>query len=101
MNMFVIVSTYRAKAGEEDAIIALHEEWQRSQNANTMLYHSWELLRRVDAPHEFISIAQFTDEQAAQIARKALEQDVWYGRLVSLIEDGSTQIHCTVVWHLY
>jgi hypothetical protein len=29
--MFVTVSTYRAKAGEEDAIIALHEDWQRNQ----------------------------------------------------------------------
>ena len=29
--MFVIVSSYRAKVGEEDAIIALHEDWQRSQ----------------------------------------------------------------------
>jgi len=27
--MFVTVSTYKAKAGEEDAIIALHEDWQK------------------------------------------------------------------------
>ena len=35
-QIFVIVSTYRAKAGEEDAIIALHEDWQRKQG-NTEL----------------------------------------------------------------
>ena len=30
-EMFAIVSPYRAKIGEEDAIIALHEDWQRNQ----------------------------------------------------------------------
>jgi len=34
-EMFVTVSTYRAKAGEEDAVIALHEDWQRNQQART------------------------------------------------------------------
>ena len=99
--MFVIVSTYRARAGEEDAIIALHEEWQRSQNLNAKFYHSWELLRKVDAPREFISIAQFTNEQQAQVATKALEKDAWYDRLVSLIEEGPAQAQCTVAWHLH
>jgi hypothetical protein len=99
--MLVIVSTYRARTGEEDAIIALHEEWQRSQNANTALYHSWVLLRKIDAPREFISIAQFADERQAQVATKALEKDAWYGRLVSLIEVGPAQTQCTIALHLY
>ena len=99
--MFVIVSTYRARAGEEDAIIALHEEWQRSQNTNAALYHSWELLWKIDALREFISVAQFADEQQAQIAIKALAKDAWYGRLVSLTEGGPTQTQCTVAWHLH
>jgi len=30
--MFVIVSTYRAKVGEDDAIIALHEDLQCNQD---------------------------------------------------------------------
>jgi len=98
--MFVIISTYRAKLGEEDAIIALHEEWQRSQNLNTKLYHTWELLRKVDVPHEFISIAQFANEEQARVATKNLEKDAWYGRLVSLIEEGPGQMNCTVAWHL-
>jgi heme-degrading monooxygenase HmoA len=101
MNMFVIVSTYRARAGEEDAIIALHEEWQRSQNVNAALYRSWELLRKIDAPREFISVAQFADEQQAQVATKALEKDAWYGRLVSLVEEGPAQTQCTIAWHLH
>lgn len=97
--MFVIVSTYRARAGEEDAIIALHEEWQRCQNLNSVLYHSWALLRKIDEPREFISIAQFTNEQQAQAATKALEKDAWYDRLVSLTEMGSVQAQYTTAWH--
>jgi hypothetical protein len=97
--MFVIITTYRARAGEEDAIIALHEDWQRSQNLNTALYHSWELLRKIDTPREFISIAQFADEQQAQVATKALEKDAWYDRLVSLTEEGPVQTQYTVIWH--
>jgi hypothetical protein len=41
---FVIVSTYRAKPGEEDAIIALHEDWQRRRAG---AHISWELLRKI------------------------------------------------------
>ena len=38
--MFVIVSSYRAKVGEEDAIIALHEDWQRNRGKRTQsIFH--------------------------------------------------------------
>jgi hypothetical protein len=30
-TVFVTVFTYRAKAGEEDAVVALHEDWQRTR----------------------------------------------------------------------
>ena len=43
--MFVTVSMYRAKAGEEDAIIALHEDWQRTLQSKARGYLSGELLR--------------------------------------------------------
>ncbi len=45
--MFVTMSTYKAKAGEEDAIIALHEDWQRHQQSRAKGYLSGELLRNV------------------------------------------------------
>ncbi len=32
--MFMIVSTYLVKVGEEDAIIALHEDWQRNHDVS-------------------------------------------------------------------
>jgi heme-degrading monooxygenase HmoA len=86
-QIFVIVSTYRAKAGEEDAIIALHEDWQRKQGFKARVYLSWELLRNTEAPSEFIVIAYFESEELARAMVDDLNQDAWYLRLVSLVEE--------------
>jgi hypothetical protein len=98
--MFVIVSTYRAKVGEEDAIIALHEDWQRTQGLKAKAYISWELFRKVNSPREFIAIAHFSSEDLAKAAQSDLEQDAWYGRLVSLIEEGPIHTNCIREWQL-
>jgi len=98
--MFVIVSTYRAKVGEEDAIIALHEDWERTWGPKAKVYLSWELLRKDDAPLEFITIASFKSKELAQAATGDLEQDAWYGRLMSLIEEGPVHTDCTSEWQL-
>jgi hypothetical protein len=98
--MFVIVSTYLAKVGEEDAIIALHEDWQRTQGLKVNAYISWELLRKVNAPREFIAIVHFSSEELAKAAESDLEQDAWYGRLVSLIEEGPIHTDYISEWQL-
>jgi len=98
--MFIIVSTYRAKVGEEDAIIALHEDWQRSRGLKAKVCLSWELLRKVGAPSEFITIARYASEELAQAAAGDLELDAWYDRLMSLIDEGPIKIGCTSEWRL-
>ena len=98
--MFVIVSTYRARAGEEDAIIALHEHWERNQGPKAQAYISWELLRKDEAPREFITITYFKSKELAQAAASDLEQDAWYDRLMSLIEEGPVHTDCTSEWQL-
>ncbi len=98
--MFVIVATYRAKPGEEDAIIALHEDKMHTQAVEANRYHSWQLLRKMNEPREFISIAQFADERMAQEAMQGLQKDEWYGRLVSFMEENTSSIHYTVAWSL-
>ena len=100
VEMFVIVSTYRAKFGEEDAIIALHEDWKRSQGIKAKDYLSWQLFRNIQAPRDFIAIAQFENEEKARTATNDLKRDAWYYRLVSLTEGGPVQIDCTRVWQL-
>ena len=96
--MFVVVSTYRAKASAEDAVIALHEDWQHNQGIKARNNFSWELLRNIDAPREFISIAHFASKELAQAAAELLKQDAWYGRLVSLLEEEPRWTDCRRVW---
>jgi hypothetical protein len=99
-DMFVIVSTYRAKIGEEDAIIALHEDWQRNQGLKAKDYLLWQLLRNIQEPRDFIAIAQFENEEKARAATNDLKRDAWYDRLVSLTEGGILQTDYTRVWQL-
>src|SRR4249919_2499414 len=81
-QLFVIVSIYRAKPGEEDAIIALHEGWQRKHGFQAKVYLSSELLRNIEAPREFITISHFESEELARAMANDLNQDAWYFRLV-------------------
>src|SRR5438046_5000458 len=85
-NMFVTVSIYRAKAGEEDAVIALHEDWQRNQQAKAQGYLSGELLRNIKTPREFVAIMRFENHAFAQALANDPEQKAWYRRVVSLTE---------------
>ena len=96
--MFVTVSLYRAKAGEEDAIIALHEDWQRHQQLQARGYLSGELLRNVDASRQFLAIMRFQSEEAAQALANDPERVTWYRRLVSLAEGISIRTEYTSEW---
>jgi heme-degrading monooxygenase HmoA len=84
--MFVIVSTYKARVGEEDAIIALHEDWQRTQHVRTRGYLSGELLRSVSDAGQFIAILRFVSQESARALANDPERKAWHQRLVSLIE---------------
>ena len=97
-DMFVTVSTYKAKADEEDAIIALHEDWQRHQQPNAGGYLSGELLRNVRASREFIAIMRFESQEAAQVLANDPEQEAWYRRVVSLMEHMPTRTEYTSEW---
>jgi heme-degrading monooxygenase HmoA len=98
--MFVTMSTYRVKAGEEDAIIALHEDWQRNHQHHAKGYHSGELLRNVNDPAEFIAIMRFESLELMQALRNNPEQQSWYQRLVSLTEHLPMPTEYTREWPL-
>ncbi len=97
-EMFVTVSIYRAKAGEEDAVIALHEDWQRNQQARAQGYLSGELLRNTQAPREFVPIMRFENRVFAQTLANDPERNAWYRRLVSLIENVPVLTEYTREW---
>src|SRR5258707_3533668 len=86
-EMFVTLSAYRARTGEEDAIIALHEDWQRNQQPRARGYLSGELLRNVEDAPEFIAIMRFESQEFARALAKDPEQDTWYQTVVSVTEN--------------
>jgi heme-degrading monooxygenase HmoA len=97
-EMFVTVSTYRARPGEEDAIIAIYENWQRDQQLRTRGCLSGELLRNVEDPHQFIAIMRFENRESAHALANDPEQDAWYRRVVSLTENAPILIEYTSAW---
>ncbi len=99
-NMFVTISVYYARTGEEDAIIALHEDWQRNQLSKVKGHLSGELLRNVEAPREFIAIMRFENQQVAQALANDLEQDAWHQRLASLTENVPILSAYTSEWQM-
>lgn len=96
--MFVTVSRYRARAGEEDAIIALHEDWQRNQQRRARGYLSGELIRNARDAREFLALMRFESQEAAQRLVKDPEHAAWYQRLVSLTEGTPTRTDYTGEW---
>ena len=96
--MFVTISIYRAKVGEEDAVIALHEAWQRNQQTRAQGYLSGELLRNIQSPREFVTIRRFENRVFAQSLANDPEQNAWYRRLVSLVEMIAPLTEYTCEW---
>ena len=96
--MFVTVSSFVAKAGEEDAVIALHEYWQRNQQARAQGYLSGELLRNTQTPREFVAIMRFESRAFAQALANDPERNLWYRRLASLIENVPVLTEYTIEW---
>ena len=96
--MFVIVSNYQARVGEEDAIVALHEEWQRTLQPKATGYISGELLRNVANAHEFIAIMRFEHQKFIQELANTPDQQVWTQRLESLVEMAPIYRECVSEW---
>jgi heme-degrading monooxygenase HmoA len=98
--MFVTVYSYRAKAGQEQAIIALYDEWERDRLPRTKGFVAAELLRDLRDSRSFISIARFESAEAANAVAGAPEQDAWYRRLVDLTEQEPIFTDCDIEWSI-
>ena len=96
--MFVTIYTYQARAGEEDAIVALHESWQRTLQPKAAGYISGELLRNVSNAREFIAIMRFERQEFFQELADTPEQQVWTQRLENLVESAPVHRECVSEW---
>jgi len=85
-SAYVTICTYRARAGEEDAIVALHEDWQRTLRARARGYLSGELLHDTGSPLVIVAIARFESEADARALAQDPDYAAWHRRLASLAE---------------
>jgi len=98
--MFIVVYTYRARKGEEDAVVALYEDWQRTLRSRAKGYLSGELLHSVRDPCAFVAIARYEDETSAQAVAADPEHIAWQSRLASLMEVEPTCAGHVCVWEI-
>ncbi|MFZ0215125.1 MAG: antibiotic biosynthesis monooxygenase [Candidatus Dormiibacterota bacterium] len=97
-GMFVTVLTYRARPGEQDAVVALHEDWQRKRRSTADGFIAGELLYALNDPQTFFDVARFETEEAARFVTANWEQDAGYRRLASLCEAEPVFTDCQVAW---
>ena len=87
ITMFVIVSLFCVRMGEEYAIIALHEDWQRRQQAKVQGFISGELLRTVKGSREFLAIMHFDNRECAQACMDNPGYQSWYRRVANVCSE--------------
>ena len=85
--MFVLVTICCVRVGEEDAMIALHENWRRHQQVMARGFISSELLRTVKGSREFLAIMRFESRECAQACMDDPGYQLWYRCVASLSEE--------------
>lgn len=98
MSQHINVLQFRAKIGEEHAVVALHEDWQRSLLPRVTGYLSGELLTRPEDPRAFVLLVRYVSEDACRTAERDPEQSSWYQRLLSLLEADPVAYTCRCAW---
>ena len=96
--MFVTILTFRARSGEEDAVVALHEDWEHHRRQRANGYLSGQLLIDKGDPRSFIVITHYAHQAAAQAALCDPEHDAWDRRLASLAEGEPSRMDCRLAW---
>lgn len=94
--MFVIVSIYHPRPGEEDAVIALHEHWGRTMGTGTNLHG--ELLRGDGDEHQFVAITRFQHADDARLLAADPEYDAFLHRLSTLCTSPPIHLPCRLAW---
>lgn len=82
-QVYVTLTCGRARPGEDDAIVALHEDWARRRSGDVGLLSSEILVDPAD-PRAFVAISHFVDQAAAERSLSDPEHNAWRRRLASL-----------------
>jgi quinol monooxygenase YgiN len=95
--VYVTLTEGRARPGEEDAIVALHEDWVRRRTGDAGLLSSEILVDPAD-PRAFLAIGHFMDRAAAERSLSDPEHTAWRRRLASLSESHLVQRDMVSLW---
>jgi antibiotic biosynthesis monooxygenase (ABM) superfamily enzyme len=96
--VFVTVTTYRVRPGEEDAILALHEDWATQHRGQVRGFVGAELLRSIDDAASFTEITRFDVAENAFDHFRDPDQQIWTQRLRSLTACEPIQHSFTQDW---
>lgn len=99
-TMFVTIAVYLVRSGEEDAFLALHENWQDKQQPRRPGVLSAVLLKNTANTRQFISIMHFEREEFALALENDAEHSSWLQRLTSLAEVTPAHYRYTCEWSL-
>jgi quinol monooxygenase YgiN len=95
--VYVTLTSGRARPHEDDAIIALHEDWALRRSGDAGLLSSEILVDPAD-PRTFIAISHFVNQAAAERSLSDPEHTAWRRRLASLSEAHLTQRDWVSQW---
>src|SRR5687768_3406449 len=98
--MFITLSIYHARTGEEDAILALHEEWQRETLQNSAGFISGELLCSTSQRGTYVAIVRFESEVAFRTVAADWDREFWHGRFLSLVDPNPVVVECRTDWQV-
>lgn len=96
--MIATMFTLVARPGNENAILALFEEWRYDLNPASTGFVASEVWRVIRNPRSFVSIARFENEAALRAVASRPAQDGWYRRLVALTEREPVFTDCDLEW---
>lgn len=99
-KLFVSISTYRAKQGEEDVIIALHEDWAPRYVLPVQVRLACELLRSLIDPRVFMTIVHSESQEALETVIDDFKRQGLFGRVESLVEGELMFSNYTSEWQL-
>jgi hypothetical protein len=84
--MYGTIFRLQPKAGREQDVVSLMEEWSRDRGSQVQGARATYLLQSERRPGELVGVAVFDDEQTYRANADSLEQDTWYQRLREALE---------------
>jgi len=84
--MFVSISRYRVKAGQEQALREHNEEWKNNIRPNTQGFISVHVYTNPKDAHDWTSVATFVDQYSEVVNANSTDHKLWYRRMLEMLE---------------